>query len=131
VKIVNGVKLCLNCEKPVAKGRSRYCSAECAYSFLVKNRHNELRDKIAHEKDYHCSSCNTKITERGRFVLDHITPIALGGAEFDEANLQILCFECDKIKTAKDMTLIAKRRRDERILSNGQRKLDCYERKTA
>jgi 5-methylcytosine-specific restriction endonuclease McrA len=131
VKTVDGVKLCLNCEKPVAKGRRRYCSPECFIDFFVKNRHNELRDKIARQKDYFCCSCNKKIPDRNHFILDHILPIALGGAEFDESNLQILCIECDKVKTAKDMTLIAKRRRDERILSGGQKKIDYYEGKTA
>jgi 5-methylcytosine-specific restriction endonuclease McrA len=126
VKVVDGVKLCLNCEKPVAKGRSRYCSAECAYKFFVKNSHSLLRDKIANDKDYFCCSCNKKIPDRNHFILDHILPIALGGAEFDESNLQILCFECDKVKTAKDMTLIARKRKEERTLSKGQKKVDFY-----
>lgn len=46
--------------------------------------------------------------------MDHIIPIALGGPEFDEANLQFLCPECNKIKTAKDMKLIALQRRNEK-----------------
>lgn len=55
-----------------------------------------------------------------QLILDHRIPIALGGAEFDEANLQILCCDCNKIKTRKDHVEIAKARRLEKIMSKGQ-----------
>lgn len=48
------------------------------------------------------------------WTVDHIIPISLGGPEFDEANLQLLCPECNKTKTAKDMKLIALQRRNEK-----------------
>jgi 5-methylcytosine-specific restriction endonuclease McrA len=36
-------------------------------------------------------------------VIDHIKPIAIGGEMWDINNLQTLCPECNKIKTAADM----------------------------
>ncbi len=47
-------------------------------------------------------------------VVDHIKPIALGGGEFDESNLQILCKWCNKVKTKTDIGVIAETRRDEK-----------------
>lgn len=60
------------------------------------------------------------VLNESRLILDHINPIALGGAEFDESNLQILCWECNKIKTKKDHAEIAKARRIEKTMANGQ-----------
>jgi len=38
---------------------------------------------------------------------DHITPIALGGDEWDLKNVQTLCIACNKIKTKEDARKIA------------------------
>ena len=64
------------------------------------------------------------ILDESQLILDHIKPIALGGDEFNESNLQILCRECNKSKTAKDFAEIGKARRLEKIMSNGQIPLD-------
>lgn len=48
------------------------------------------------------------------WVVDHIIPIALGGPQFQESNLQLLCPDCNKIKTANDMKDIARQRRLEK-----------------
>lgn len=36
------------------------------------------------------------------WTVDHIIPIGLGGAELDIDNLQLLCPECNKVKTHYD-----------------------------
>ena len=38
--------------------------------------------------------------------VDHIVPIAEGGAQFDPANLQLLCPPCDRRKTSEDLSRI-------------------------
>ena len=45
------------------------------------------------------------------FIADHIIPIALGGAEFDTNNVQLLCEVCNKKKTKQDQGKIAKKRK--------------------
>ena len=45
------------------------------------------------------------------FIADHIIPIALGGAEFDPNNVQLLCEVCNKKKTKQDQGKIAKKRK--------------------
>ncbi len=52
-----------------------------------------------------------KTHRQRKYIADHIIPIALGGPEFDLNNIQLLCDECNKIKTAKDAADIAKRRK--------------------
>ena len=47
------------------------------------------------------------------FVVDHIVPIYAGGPEFEESNLQVLCQDCDKKKTAQDLRDYWKQRRGE------------------
>lgn len=47
---------------------------------------------------------------------DHIKPIALGGDEFDINNVQTLCPDCNKIKTKKDMGLIAFAKKHQGVL---------------
>jgi 5-methylcytosine-specific restriction endonuclease McrA len=51
---------------------------------------------------------------------DHIKAIALGGEEWDINNLQTLCKDCDRVKTAKDFKLIAQLRAIEKKRPNGQ-----------
>jgi hypothetical protein len=45
------------------------------------------------------------------FIADHIIPIALGGAEFDPNNVQLLCEVCNKKKTKQDQGKIARKRK--------------------
>lgn len=55
-----------------------------------------------------------------RFEVDHVLAISLGGDEWDENNLQILCYADHKIKTKSDMSkLKAKRRGLKPIVENG------------
>lgn len=54
---------------------------------------------------------------------DHIMPIALGGDEWDMKNIQTLCEECHKKKTAQDSKRIAEQRRIEEKLRAGQQQL--------
>lgn len=48
-----------------------------------------------------CRHCAARGVTRAAAVLDHIVPLAKGGAESDD-NLQPLCVECHNVKTAAD-----------------------------
>jgi 5-methylcytosine-specific restriction endonuclease McrA len=133
-KVINGVKYCLNCDKIIVKGtgRIKYCSGECADDFWAKHNWQILKDRFLKKKDYICSKCGIRLwsAECDNFgnptnwlVVDHIIAIELGGNEFDEGNLQVLCRKCNKSKTAKDMKLIAKQRKYKRILIPTQKTL--------
>lgn len=53
-------------------------------------------------------------TREKRLEVDHITPISEGGHPFDPANLQTLCSDCHKEKTAREASERAERRKAER-----------------
>lgn len=117
----DGKYICLNCDKIIPyTNRKKYCSDECSWAFLTKNNHGLLRTKLIKQNQNKCDGCGYIFADY-LLVLDHIIPIALGGAEFDENNLQILCKSCNKIKTKKDMSDIAKLRNHEKLQNNGQR----------
>lgn len=40
-------------------------------------------------------------------IADHIVPIALGGPQWDINNIQTLCLDCNRTKTAHDAADIA------------------------
>jgi len=52
---------------------------------------------------------NSFISER--FEVDHILAISLGGDEWNEKNLQVLCYADHKIKTKSDMSKLKAKRR--------------------
>jgi hypothetical protein len=98
-----------------------YCSDACRQAYWIRHDWSDLRAKVLKKADYTCSKCGFKpeISEHGysfghqtrALVVDHIVPIALGGEEFDESNLQVLCFKCDKEKTRIDRKKIRKAKR--------------------
>lgn len=113
-----GRYICLNCGKPTgAVRRSKYCSWDCSQDWLAKHSHQFMRAKLIKERGAKCEKCGQP---HEKLIMDHIVPIALGGEEFDPANLQILCRPCDKIKTAGDIKQITKQRRIERLPAGQQ-----------
>jgi 5-methylcytosine-specific restriction endonuclease McrA len=76
------------------------------FGYVQYNGKNEL---VAYLKD------------RSQLVADHIVPIALGGDEWDINNIQTLCLECNKEKTAQDIKEIAKARKKEKLEAEGQK----------
>ena len=71
--------------------------------WVVKNT------KATERKDYYEGNMET-VMDDSKLIGDHIIPIALGGDEWDLNNIQTLCIDCNKIKTAKDAKNIAKLR---------------------
>lgn len=58
-----------------------------------------------------CRSCGRLLTPGTRWEIDHVVPLALGGADADH-NLQVLCAPCHSGKTAtRDVPAIAKTER--------------------
>mgnify|MGYP006079033695 CR=1 FL=1 len=51
-------------------------------------------------KDHDCCMCGNT-TKGSDTILDHIVGIRVGGAQFDEHNIQILCRSCNAKKRSK------------------------------
>jgi 5-methylcytosine-specific restriction protein A len=67
---------------------------------LVLTRWNELREVIL-ARDKKCAICGHTGDYFNPLQVDHILEVASGGAMWDKKNLQVLCSNCHKIKTAK------------------------------
>lgn len=120
----NGHKLCVNCNSPIPSKKRKYCSSECANQFFRRHNWAAMRSYILSEQKWVCQICgntpdkneNIFASENPKshwfYVVDHKLPIALGGEEFDENNLQVLCGPCNREKTKNDHAKIAKKRRE-------------------
>lgn len=97
---------CIICGKDLPKRKRLYCSHECweGWYHKIDGRiaWQDVRWKAIVRDNHKCLKCG----KDGGFV-DHIKPIALGGAEFDLKNLQTLCEDCNREKTKKDLADIS------------------------
>lgn len=124
----NGQRICLNCKKVITDRRKKkYCSDECSQQFFAKHNSAAMRTYIFKRDNFTCQKCQTPAVRGERlddpystynYIVDHKIPIALGGAEFDETNLWLLCGVCNKEKTKQDIAKIAKKRREIRLIRN-------------
>jgi 5-methylcytosine-specific restriction endonuclease McrA len=104
--------LCPVCGKPKSEWKRRKdwtccsttCTEEFRRSFLVQGW-EDLRLKVLQRDNFKCVKCDE--STRRELEVDHIIPIALGGAEWDMDNLQTLCIEHHKEKTREDIAKLA------------------------
>lgn len=81
--------------------RRGYCSDEHYKDWWLRNDNNAFhRSKFLRSVPRICEHCGIKTNYR---EMDHIIAIVLGGHPWDYRNLQALCEDCHKIKTAQDM----------------------------
>ena len=121
---------CPSCGLPKDKWTRRTdwtcCSPKCTRKFwdklVIYNGWQDLRRKVLARDNNKCVKCNIEMPSH-KLVADHIEPIALGGEEWDIDNIQTLCQECNKLKTKLDIHKIAKLRRVEKVLVDGQKQL--------
>ena len=90
---------CVECARPLASGRSPYCSSLCQYKFHGHYFWDSARIYVKRRDRYTCASCHRRYRSRDLDV-DHIVEIARGGAALEYSNLQTLCRPCHRIKTS-------------------------------
>ena len=100
----DGQLICINCGRVLSGRRWLYCSDECSLAFYKKyvKDWGVIREEVFKRDNYTCVKCGTKAKVMEDLECDHIIPIFLGGSEFDKENLQTLCSDCHKRKTAED-----------------------------
>lgn len=102
----------------------RCCSTDCTKRFWKEqvkvSSWLDLRKKCFERDDWKCVKCGKQPTLVNTLIADHIKAIAIGGDEWDINNIQTLCPECHKIKTAIDAKKISKLREIEKKQTNGQ-----------
>ncbi len=93
------------------------CQPSCSMEYWFKARPAipEMRRRVREEQEGKCAGCGREVYESSgpeaagnHYVLDHITPIAMGGDQWARENLQVLCGRCNRMKTARDMGTIAR-----------------------
>lgn len=104
--------LCLHCEKPKIEWTRRKdwncCSKECSKEFMkIRDQYfhdwGDLKRKAFRKYGRKCKNCGSNTN----LECDHIEAVALGGDQWSLDNLQILCYDCHKIKTAEDVGKLA------------------------
>ncbi len=112
---------CGLCGSTLPPRRSKWCSDRCVNFIYRLGGYWDYWRYEVYKRD-RCAICGaepkkfesfdqTMRSDYSFWVVDHIIPIAVGGAEFDFTNLQLLCPDCNRTKTARDMGRIAKARR--------------------
>ncbi len=106
---------CYWCGRKLSGRRRSYCSDKHADYYHFWFNWNRVRMSVYNLADGICQSCQKpdlwferredlkefKINDLGE--IDHILAIALGGNNWDLENLQLLCHDCHKKKTRKDI----------------------------
>lgn len=75
-----------------------------------------IRQRVMRRDHYTCRNCGktwAPVYANGKtylrncdlfpFIVDHIRPLSMGGEPFALSNLQLLCVECHRLKTVKDL----------------------------
>ncbi len=93
-------------------------TAQKSYAHLKKTCKG-FEYKELHGKEY----LTALVVDTSKLTGDHIHPIALGGDEWDINNIQTLCEQCNKAKTAQDIKEIAVLRVQEKNAAKGQKQL--------
>lgn len=112
---------CIICGAKLEGKRRKYCKEECWVEFYSQFNTSftwaRVRQMAIERDEHRCVKCGKKEYEKNEsneyiyLIADHITAIALGGDEFDLNNIQILCQDCNRIKTSEDLKKIAILRR--------------------
>lgn len=99
-KNAQGRMLCRMCGD-LTIGRQTFCSPRCLRDFFMRTDWSRVR-RVIYERDGGiCMKCGRKLGPRN-FHVDHIMPVALGGDEWDLANLELACPECNLQKGTRE-----------------------------
>ncbi len=90
---------CVECGRGLANHRTPYCSRRCLWAFHGHYFWDAARHYVLLRDRYTCRSCGQRRRAR-ELEVDHRIEIARGGAALEFSNLQTLCRECHRRKTA-------------------------------
>ena len=91
---------CRVCRSPLTGRKTSFCGPRCLRDFFLLTDWQRVR-RVVYERDGGvCMECG-KDVKRDAYHVDHIKPLAAGGAEWDLSNLETLCPRCNLTKGAK------------------------------
>jgi 5-methylcytosine-specific restriction endonuclease McrA len=92
-----GRTLCRVCGAVTADNRQTFCGPRCLRDFFMRTDWRRVRRVIYARDGGICMKCGQKV-RRDNFEVDHIMPVAHGGDEWDLANLELACPDCNRQK---------------------------------
>lgn len=96
----SGYPLCRVCGKTLYGKKRTFCGQRCLRDFFMLTDWQRVRRVIWERDGGVCMKCGKKLDKRN-FHVDHIIPLAKGGAEWDLNNLELSCPECNLTKGDK------------------------------
>lgn len=93
-KDARGRNLCRVCGLVTQDNRHTFCSPRCLRDFYMQTDWGRVREVIYARDGGICMKCGKKVS-KDDFHVDHLIPVAMGGAEWDLNNLEISCKECN------------------------------------
>lgn len=126
VKGPNGRFLCRWCELEVPPGRQTFCSEWCVEEWKLRTNAAHLRERVFERDRGICAVCHldciaefrrirrlkgaARVKAQALWALegrkslwdaDHIVAVSEGGGECDLSNMQTLCLQCHRVRTAE------------------------------
>jgi 5-methylcytosine-specific restriction enzyme A len=105
-RVIDGLPytLCRGCGEPVRKvdgapDRRRLWHPDCVHAYLLARDPAYVRAAVWQRDQGVCAGCGRECDSAGDWEADHVVPLVDGGG-FDLSNLQTLCVECHRRKTA-------------------------------
>lgn len=97
---------CRHCGVELTGRKRVWCSEPCSLAFWAHYSWGACQQFVFHRDGHRCQICGRTAREipargRRRLEVDHIVPIAEGGASLDPNNCRVLCYLCHQAETAK------------------------------
>jgi 5-methylcytosine-specific restriction endonuclease McrA len=100
-KDAQGRNLCRVCGSLTLERRQTFCGPRCLRDFFMQTDWRLVR-KVVYVRDGGiCMKCGRRV-KAGNFHVDHLVPLSRGGAEWDLANLELSCAECNLQKGTRE-----------------------------
>jgi 5-methylcytosine-specific restriction endonuclease McrA len=95
-----GKAVCRICEGALPERRRMFCNERCRRDFFMATDWGRIRRVVFERDGATCMKCSARLSGNA-FHVDHIVPLAQGGAEWDLDNLELSCERCNLSKGAK------------------------------
>ena len=106
-KLTDG-QYCAEHKKLMDKQYDMYVRSRPAYEFYHSHAWKKKRQDFLIEHPF-CEECRRQGRLTKATLVDHIIPIGMGGATFDDENLQALCASCHGKKSVIEGSRFGKR----------------------
>jgi 5-methylcytosine-specific restriction endonuclease McrA len=93
-KDASGRNLCRMCGEPTLDKRQTFCGPRCLRDFFMLTDWRRVRQVVYARDGGICMKCGRRVSRKD-FHVDHIVPLSQGGDEWDLANLELSCQECN------------------------------------